>query len=216
MNIYLGFDPGGIGQFGWAVCMEGQQNLEVLHTGNADHATGALLAVKECIPSTAKVIGAGIDAPLFWVTDGGRYVDKIIRNKIKELGALSPSGTVQELNSLRGSCLLQGPMIAQLLTNQFSPIKITETHPKALLFLLGLANAQKQPKEIGVNELSEYLSKFDINNSEHERDSILGAIVAKVANSRPNNWIDLVKKEKGAIVPFGYTPEYWMPINIIS
>ena len=72
MEIYFGFDPGGKGKFGWAICHEDQERLRIIHTGNADHAQGALLAVKSCLPCQATVAGAGIDTPLFWVANGSR------------------------------------------------------------------------------------------------------------------------------------------------
>jgi hypothetical protein len=215
MEIYLGFDAGGKGKFGWALCIEDKERLRIIHTGNADHAQGALLAVKSCLPSQAIVTGAGIDAPLFWVANGSRHSDLMVRRAIKNLGSKSPGGTLQQLNSLRGACLVQGPLIAKLLVDEFSSIKITETHPKALLFLLGLANAQNPPNRIGVGDLGRYIQATSGSYSEHERDSLLGAITSIASVKRQDHWRDLTKEEKGLLVPFEYTPEYWMPWNLV-
>jgi hypothetical protein len=215
MEIYLGFDPGGKGKFGWTICHEDQEHLRIIHTGNADHAQGALLAVKSCLPCHATAIGAGIDAPLFWIANGSRNSNLMVRRAIKKLGSKSPGGTVQQLNSLRGACLVQGSLIAKLLVDEFPSIKITETHPKALLFMLGLANTQNPPSSIGVGDLGQYVDAVAGNHTEHERDSILGAIASWASVKRQDHWRDLAKEEKGLLVPFECTPEYWMPWNLV-
>ncbi len=37
MKIILGFDPGGEGRFGWAVCLDRDDGLRVVATDVADH-----------------------------------------------------------------------------------------------------------------------------------------------------------------------------------
>ena len=216
MELYVGFDPGGKGQFGWAICSPEGERLRILHTGNAEHAQNALLAVKSRLPSQISIIGAGIDAPLFWVANGRRNSDLLVKNAIKKLGAKSPGGTVQQLNSLRGACLVQGPLIAKLLMDEFPSIAITETHPKALLFLLGLANKQKQPSDIGIENLSEYVHVDAGHYSEHERDSVLGAVISWISLKQQSEWRDLAKNEQGLMIPFDYKPAYWMPWNLVQ
>lgn len=215
MEFYVGFDPGGEGRFGWAMCSPEGERLRILHTGNADHAQNALLAVQSRLPSQITITGAGIDAPLFWVSDGRRYSDHLVRNAIKKLGSKSPGGTVQQLNSLRGACLVQGPLIAKLLVDEFPSISITETHPKALLFLLGLANKQNPPNNIGVENLSKYVHADAGQYSEHQRDSVLGAVASWASLKKQSEWRNLAQAEKGLLVPFNYEPAYWMPWDLV-
>ena len=215
MEIFIGFDPGGKKQFGWAICSPERSRLKILQTGKSDHAEGAFKAVKEAIPYQAKIIGAGIDSPLFWVPDGGRNVDSLVRNAIKKLGAKTPSGTVQQINSLRGGCLVQGPLIANLLTEKYPGILITESHPKALLYLLGIANKDVALKSITVVDLKEYVHTANNSYSEHERDAILGAVTAWAPTKTQSHWKNLAIQEKGILVPFNYRPSYWMPWNLV-
>jgi len=216
MELYVGFDPGGKGQFGWAICSPEGERLKILHAGNIEHAQNALLAVKSRLPSQIMITGAGIDAPLFWVANGGRNSDLLVRNAIKKLGSKSPGGTVQQLNSLRGACLVQGPLIAKLLMDEFPSIAITETHPKALLFFLGLANRQNPPSDIGIGNLSEYVHVDADQYSEHERDSVLGAVASWMSLKQQGEWRDLAQEEQGLIVPFDYKPAYWMPWSLVQ
>ena len=215
MEIFLGFDPGGKEQFAWAVCSEDGERLRILHVGSADHAPGVLTAVKNQLPSGAKVMGAGIDAPLFWVSDGRRNADQIVRKAIIKFGAKNPGGTVQQLNSLRGACLVQGPLIAKALVEEFPSIAINETHPKALLFMLGLANKQTPPRAISVGDLCKYVQPDTGKYSEHERDSVLGALSTWASLRHQDQWRNLVKEEEDLLVPFDYKPSYWMPWNIL-
>ena len=216
MELYVGFDPGGKGKFGWAMCSPEGERLRILHAGNADHAQNALLAVKSRLPSQVTITGAGIDAPLFWVSNGGRNSDLLVRNAIKKLGSKSPGGTVQQLNSLRGACLVQGPLIAKLLMDEFPTIAITETHPKALLYLLGLANKQNPPNDIRIENLCKYVHADAGQYSEHERDSVLGAVASWASLKQQGKWHDLAQEEQGLLVPFDYKPAYWMPWDLVQ
>ena len=98
MELYVGFDPGGKGRFGWAICSPEGERLRILSAGNAEHAQNAFSAVKSQLPSQTTITGAGIDAPLFWVANGVRNSDRLVRDAIKKLGAKSPGGTVQQMN----------------------------------------------------------------------------------------------------------------------
>jgi len=104
-------------------------------------------AVCKHIDDSMQLAGAGIDSPLFWVANGDRRVDQAVRAKMQALGARSVWGTVQSVNSLRGACLAQGILAAQLLRSRFPNIRITESHPKALLWLMGFANRQRGTRE---------------------------------------------------------------------
>ncbi|EGN75019.1 Protein of unknown function (DUF429) [Idiomarina sp. A28L] len=216
MNLYLGFDPGGEKQFGWSISSESDECLVVHKTGNANHAVGALEAVRQHISDSDDVIAVGIDAPLFWVANGGRAADKKVRDAIKLLGARSPSGTVQQINSLRGACLVQGAMIASLIAESFPEASINESHPKAFLFLLGLASSVVQPSNVTVEHFSNYIKPSGRTYSEHERDAILGCIASWLPARADKAWRNLAMEEESMIVPGAYEPNYWMPWELIT
>jgi len=214
MEIYLGFDPGGDKQFGWTVCSATRRTLYVLAAADAGDAKEAVEAAIAKIPPTGKVVGAGIDAPLFWTETGGRNVDKLVRRAIRELGAPYPEGTVQHLNSLRGACLVQGVLAANLLHEKLSEITITESHPKALLYLLGIANREKPVAAVSLTDLSEYVV-CDIGRiSQHSRDAVLGAVAAFAQREKRQGWKNLYEEEIKPIKPFGYPVAYWMPWDL--
>jgi hypothetical protein len=213
MELYLGFDPGGENQFGWAICSRTNQKLYVLATGEADHAKEAFQQALGKIPSDGIVVGIGIDAPLFWSESGDRDVDKLVRDAIRQQGAKSPGGTVQTINSLRGACIVQGVMLANLLHRRFPEITITESHPKALLYLLGIANKSIHPNKVSLVDLSEYVDCNDVNIIDNKRDAILGSITAFAQRQKRQGWRDLFEEERKPITPFDYSVEYWMPLG---
>jgi len=216
MDIYLGFDPGGEKQFGWAVCSSTGRGLQVLITGKASHAEEAVNKALFQISKTRNDVGFGIDAPLFWAENGERTVDRLVRDAIKKLGAPSPGGTVQQVNSLRGACLVQGTLIANRLHKRFPRITATETHPKALLYLLGIANKQKKPASITLADLSEYVNCAKECVSEHERDAILGAVTAFAQRENRKGWRNLFLEEEKPVTPFNYPVAYWMPWDLVE
>ena len=75
-------------------------------------------------------LGIGIDSPMWWSAGrgGGRLADKRLRDAYG-----IPSGTVQSVHSLRGAVLAGGALFASLMRGKFPDIKVTESHPKALL-----------------------------------------------------------------------------------
>jgi len=95
-QIIVGLDPGGVGKFGWCVA-GGIHNgkLRLLDTGVANHAAGAVAAATKGARNESRIAAVGIDSPLFWVADGDRQVEQIIRAAMKELAAKNVGGTVQ-------------------------------------------------------------------------------------------------------------------------
>ncbi len=215
MEIYVGFDPGGDKRFGWAVCSSKESILHVLATGRAAHTREAVTQALSVASGKGTIMGAGIDAPLFWSEAGGRDVDILVRSAIKQLGAPHPEGTVQHINSLRGACLLQGVMTARLLQKQHPDIALTESHPKALLYLLGIANAERSAASVTMADLLNYVI-CETHVGEHERDAVLAAITAFAGKIRTQGWINLFKRERKSIIPFNYQCAYWMPWNLIK
>jgi hypothetical protein len=212
MKVFLGFDPGGEGRFGWAVATDLDDRLNVVATGIADHAKGAMDQSLKALPEGGSVVGAGIDAPRFWVMDGGREADHLVRSAIGILGAISPRGTVQHFNSLRGACVIQGLLILKLLRREYPNLPITEAHPKALLWLLGIARKGHDLKLIKARDIKGVTIEGDGLRPEDERDAILGAFTAHMMIRRKSDWVDLLKYERRERIlavepPIGY----WMP-----
>lgn len=207
----IGFDPGGIGQFAWCLT-EATDPPRLRHCGVSDHASGAVGAVSKHIDDSMQLLAAGIDSPLFWIGNGDRRVDQIVRTKIHALGARNIWGTVQSVNSLRGACLAQGILAAWLLRSRFPNIRITESHPKALLWLLELANKERPVREVRMSHLCRLIDCDLQDLSEHERDAALGAVAALAMIRKADGWRDLALDENDAFVPVAPV-EYWMPIN---
>jgi len=72
----------------------------------------------------------GIDCPLWWSSSksGERQVDLLLRRKYRDHNI---GQSVRTSNSLPGSVLVQGMMLASEARKQWKEIKITETHPRA-------------------------------------------------------------------------------------
>lgn len=210
-GIVLGFDPGGKTEkkFGWSVCCtDGSNLLTVLKTGlggDAEDVIGKVRMAMESLGlSRAKVLAAGIDAPMFWSKKGDRQIDDTIRKEInKGSSTRKVKPSVLAVNSLRGSVLAQGLLLARGLYEMGKP-KITETHPKALLYLL---DESKQDGEI--NQLMEVLG----NKSEDERDAVISAYAAWAMLNGFGGWRDIYLDEPDPVLPFDIPVSYWMPLG---
>lgn len=194
MKTFIGIDPGGIKSFGWCVMDTDFPKLSVARIvkGTCSHILEAIHKIDQCCEK--QPIGAGIDAPLYWARNGERKSDIIIRKAVTLAGG-NPS-TVNHVNSLRGACLVQGVLSAVALSEKWPQIAITESHPKALLFIW--------PKA------SEFVSQFKFT-TDHERDAALGAYAAFAFLSQWSEWVDLIKIEEHPFVPSGGKIAYWFP-----
>ena len=211
MNYYLGFDPGGKRSFGWAVARIGNGASIVLVTsGCAAHAREAIDEALRHVPSEYDPVAAGIDAPLFWTPTGTREVDAMVRGVLRACKAPSPGGTVQQLNSLRGACLVQGVAAAVLLRQRLPNILLTETHPKALLWHLRLAHDGRPHGGAKIQELPHFSSEDGLD-SEHERDAVLSCVAAASLHRKDPGWRDLLPLEPHPIHLVPGPVSYWMP-----
>ena len=211
--LVIGFDPGGVSQFGWCVAeARPDRLLRFSRSGVANHAAEAVPAALEKIGDPGQIAAVGIDSPLFWVASGKRRADRAVRAAMNRLGARNIGGTVQQLNSLRGACIVQGIMAARLLRTAVPTVGITESHPKALLWLLKIANNQRRVAEVTMAHLSELITSDSRHLSEHERDAALGTIAAWAMVTKPSGWRDLFLDEEEAFAPVSPI-EYWMPIG---
>lgn len=197
MSLILGFDPGGAGRFGWCAALDSHKlPLSLVAAGTADDARSAVGAAVAAVPRGEVVAAAGIDAPLVWSRSGPRNADRVVRNAIKNAGAPHPAGTVQDVNSLRGACLVQGFLAAVELRERFPALPLTEAHPKALRWL------------------SSDASEID-RSSEHERDAILAAVTGWALVHKPAEWVDLYLAEREVFTPLQPPLSYFMPRRII-
>jgi len=90
-------------------------------------------------------------------------------------------------------------------------IRLTESHPKALLWLIQVANSRRKVVDIGLADLTEFIESDSQYRSEHERDAAIGAIAALAMLERRVGWRDLAAEEPDAFVPVA-PAEYWMPL----
>lgn len=193
MQILLGLDPGGAGNFGWCIAQYTDDIPMIpLASGLSNNAHQAILFALASIPEGATLVSAGIDAPLFWSKTGTRNADHTVRHAIKQAGAPHVSGTVQDINSLRGACLVQGMLAALELRDRYPELPITEAHPKALRWLL--------PNLLDIEA-----------DSEHERDAMLAAVSAWAAYKPSSDWEDLLAYEENSYTPVSMPVHYMMP-----
>ena len=202
VDIVLGFDPGGANNYGWSICKIDNCSLSIYKTGVASHAKEVIETVSAALPPNARVLAAGIDAPMFWSDIGGRQVDKIVREAITHHGCRTAPGTVQHVNALRGAVLVQGVLLGSYVHQKFN-VPITEAHPTALLQLPGAAIPCR---------LRAKLERLGNERSEHERDAVLAAFAAWSMHNRSPGWRNLYCEEPNPILPLETPISYWMPI----
>lgn len=209
MKVVFGFDPGGAGSFGWAVCaFSPQLPLRLLTTGTAPHAQAAVEAAL-AHDFGSEVVAAGIDSPLCWTRNGSRMADRRVRRAIVRAGCTTAPGTVQHVNSLRGACLVQGIMAATELRQASPSILISESHPKAALWLMRLASIERPIRVIVAGDIPS-LQAGDLLATEHERDAAVGALSGWAAATQPPGWVDLLTVEPESFFPAGPV-SYYMP-----
>jgi predicted nuclease with RNAse H fold len=159
----MGVDPGDEGNFGLAIL----KSDDTCYTCTVDYVDAAVDAIRGHVHSLPA--GIGVDAPLWWSSgrSGLRKADQWIRDKY----GLHPRH-VQAVNSLWGSVLAQGMMFVARMREVFPDVKVTETHPKAVLAALG-----EDPWRAHFNAIPTSLT-LD-GKPDHERDAVISAIAAR-------------------------------------
>jgi hypothetical protein len=94
-------------------------------------------------------------------------------------------------------------------------VRITEAHPKALLWLIKVASADRRVLDVTMRHVAEFITCSLEELSEHERDAALGALTAWAMVYAAPRWRDISLEEKDAFVPVPPV-EYWMPIASAS
>ena len=157
-RIWVGADPGGEGNFGIAI-LNMRGDLKCFTISSVDEAN-------ERLQDSGEILGIGIDAPMWW--SSRRKAARIADQNIRLAFGISHK-TVQWANSLRGAAIVGGAMLAYRLRELDRNVKITESHPKAILLALEING-------------SGFAKKFEIPESwdnEHERDATIAAVCAR-------------------------------------
>ena len=184
---WCGADPGGRNNFG----------IAALHS-NGSFETWCCSSVDEALQLMGDYQAVGIDCPMWWTsaTGGGRSVDGWLRQAY----GIHP-GTVQSVNSLKGSVVVQGILLAMRLRERSPSISITEAHPKALLKALQLARAPWEE----IAEAFQLSTQQPAPSDEHRRDALLSAVAAR--EGARGTWRDLATEiERG---PEELDPGMW-------
>ena len=209
MELLLGFDPGGAGAYGWAVAEHSARlPLSLRATGVTSNAEEAVTAALAVTGAGDEIKAAGIDAPLFWVSAGDRIADATVRTAICARG--SAGGTVQHVNRLQGACLVQGMLGGILLRRRFRELPLSESHPKAFLWLTGVANAALHPSAVAFTLLTQYFSGIPTGRPDHERDAAIATLSAWAMRVHPLHWRDLYPLEQNPYSPLSSPLGYWM------
>lgn len=191
VEVFLGFDPGGIGKFGWSICWENCEGEFVQRDSGIGNCAGEVVtAVLGELPPNSRVLAAGIDAPLFWDRTGSMYrrADEIIQ----EAG-----GHPVAINGLYGAVVAQGVLLAGLLCQHFGNLAITEAFPGALRGLLDPLPTVLNPAE---------------GETAHERDARTGAYAAWAMWNGLDGWRNLFWAEPDPFLLLEQPVSYWMPI----
>lgn len=187
----LGFDPGGIKNFGVA-CVSLAGDAKCLTVSSAQEAFDAF---------DVDPIGVGVDAPLWWSTvpGGGRECDQWIRKT-----HTIPSGSVQSINSLRGAAIAQGLLVANMISNRFPKCTISEANPKALIQALG----------VGFDDFLNQNLRSYIYKNEHERDALICAISCKqgIEGNWPRDLSSARPESERQNQPYQFDPRYFWPV----
>jgi hypothetical protein len=193
---FIGFDPGGVARFGWAVLSVGaRKSILRVKSGTCGNAIEAISRVEEALDGKPDAVG--IDAPLYWTPSTDRHADRVIRRRVIDAGG--HGGTVNHVNALQGACLVQGVVAAREAAKKWRGIAITESHPKALLLICPSLNT--------------FLEKHSPSTaSQHERDALIAAYSAWSYSLKWPDWHNLVSDEDGDVFwPSSYKAAYWFP-----
>lgn len=132
-----------------------------------DHVDAAIAIIRDEMEGAPA--GVGVDAPLWWCSGpaGMRRADRWIKDEIR-------SHSVQATNSLKGAVLSQGMMFVARVRELFPhvEVKVTETHPKALLLATGREQWHAYFRAIQTNVTLD-------GKPDHERDAVISAVAAR-------------------------------------
>lgn len=219
-QIYLGYDPGGIGAGGCAILRFGNdKEPPVVRLNTVDSVDEAIAwfdkRLEGNIPSAA-----GIDAFIYWETgrSGWRAADEFLKVRYED-----DVKSVLSSNSTFGSMAVQGMAMAMRLKSRWPKIQqITEAHPKVLF--RALTNKKHDGDEKNKEDCCIELKKWTTNNvkvdlrkkfsrmanNDHEYDAILAAWAAM--NGHREQWVTNLRDfSVNALEPAGEVYYWWPP-----
>ncbi len=211
--ITLGFDPGGIGNFGCAILNFEDFTASVKTVSSVDE---AMKWIGEVTSRSCKPQAIGIDTLMHWQTtqSGWRGADEYLKRLYpdKEI-----KKSIAACNSLYSAMTVQGITLATYIRKTWPDVTITETHPKLLWYELNDREyPRKQNVENVLGELNEHMRQLEIVCNElrndHEYDALLSAWAA--GKGITDNWEDIVgfKAEQQInenVYPIDRAKYYW-------
>jgi len=232
MTQYIvGFDPGGKGKFGWCIIpvnafvgqgtptdldpknvignesQNGSQSgTNLVKGGTVANATSAFTAIQNHLSASDSIVAVGIDAPLSYDGRNDRQIDIKLRNTWQTI-----QKSIMRVNSLRGACLAQGAVIAQLMTNHFKSTVISESHPRIIMEWLAIGPATGFCTKF--HQTSDDWRQCDICCAGFAAYSAAAAYQAKNGSSW-QNWTNHYQHQQNQynVVPH----DYWLPKNSSS
>lgn len=140
----------------------------------------------------ARLLRPRLGLAQFYSRTEARRVDTMVRRAISAIGSPSSRGNGAEPELVTRSVPDPGVLLVHELRERYPGISITESHPKAVLYLESAARRMSAP-------------------TEHERDALIGTLSAWPAASNPEGWTDLARLEPNQVRPFPGPVSYWMP-----
>jgi len=171
-ELVLGYDPGGDGAHGFALCSLVGGVVERVSTRTFDTAQGVI----DCIESLPTPRAIGVDTLTCWSTGSGgwRPADRWLRSRYAEV-----RNSVMTPNGLFGSMALNGMSVLMATRKRFPDVIIVETHPKVLYWALAGRKYTYSAMNADMDQLlcDAYPATFSTAN-EHEWDAALSALAA--------------------------------------
>lgn len=191
----VGLDPVGIDAFGWAIVSSSGDEFRMEAAGYAGGADVAITATQRCLKRAPDAVG--IDSPQYWVRQGDRQADQIVRGMLTAAGGRG--STVLHVNSLMGACLVQGVLAAHLARAAWPNALITEAHPKALWRISKAA--------------ADFVTSLG-QGTRSDHDAALAAFAALHGVRADRAWRDLRALEQAVWFPHEAAVSYWFPREV--
>jgi predicted nuclease with RNAse H fold len=150
-ETWIGVDPGGEANFGLSILNANGS----CHTCTVNYVDAAVETILKHVHSMPAAIG--VDAPLWWSSGSGglRKADQWIRDQYG----------LHHRN-------VQAVMFVTRIREVFPGVRVTETHPKAVLVALG--------RELWEEQLSAIPTTVTLDSKpDHERDALISGIAAR-------------------------------------
>jgi hypothetical protein len=101
-------------------------------------------------------------------------------------------------------------MIGVLLRREWQILPLCESHPKAFLWLAGIATPAVHHGSVQLAAIPQLASPPGLQVMEHQRDAAIAALSAWAMVHHPQGWRDLFVDEALAYSPLAQPLGYWM------